>query len=77
MDLRSLKLYMSSKFGAARVDAVFHEIQMIIVRSLQAVQQVRMMCPFRDVPIPEQSANYLMPNPSGFDVMTPSLSVLF
>lgn len=77
MDLRSLKFYMSSKFGATRVDAVFHEIQMIIVRSLQAVQQVRMVCPFRDVPIPEQSANYLMPNSSGFNVMALSLSALF
>ena len=41
MDLRSLKLYMASKLGVRRVDALFLEIQMIIIRSLQAVQQVR------------------------------------
>jgi hypothetical protein len=40
MDLRALKLFMSSKLGIQRVDALFLEIQMIIVRSLQAVQQV-------------------------------------
>jgi hypothetical protein len=40
MDLRTLKLYMATKFGMARVNAVFEEIQMIVIRSLQSVQQV-------------------------------------
>ena len=34
-DLKSLKLYMMSKHGCERVDKLFYEIQMIIVRSLQ------------------------------------------
>jgi hypothetical protein len=40
MDLRSLKLCMSSKLGLRRVDALFHEVELIIIRSLQSVQQV-------------------------------------
>ena len=40
MDIRSLKLYMSAKFGIERVDALFFEIQSIITKSLQSVQHI-------------------------------------
>ena len=39
-DIRSLKLYMISQFGREMVDALFWRIQMLVLRSLFAVQQV-------------------------------------
>ena len=39
-DIRSLKLYMISQFGREMVDAMFWRIQMLVLRSLFAVQQV-------------------------------------
>mmetsp|Transcript_36756 Transcript_36756/g.58921 ORF Transcript_36756/g.58921 Transcript_36756/m.58921 type:complete len:435 (-) Transcript_36756:68-1372(-) len=39
MFLRPLKLYLISKFGAERVNELFCEIQLTIIRSLQAVQK--------------------------------------
>ncbi|EQC37590.1 hypothetical protein SDRG_05186 [Saprolegnia diclina VS20] len=39
-DLKSLKLYMMSKHGCARIDQLFYEIQMVIVRSLQSVEKI-------------------------------------
>lgn len=40
MELQALKLYLMSRFGIDRIDALFWEIQMIILRSLLAVQPV-------------------------------------
>lgn len=40
MELQSLKLFLMSKFGVERIDALFWEIQLIILRSLLAVQHV-------------------------------------
>ena len=40
MDLQSLKLFLVSRYGVDRIDALFHEIQMIIVKSLVAVQHI-------------------------------------
>lgn len=40
MELQSLKLFLMSKFGVEKIDALFWEIQMIILRSLLAVQHV-------------------------------------
>ena len=40
MELQALKLFLMSKHGTERIDALFWEIQMIILRSLLAVQQV-------------------------------------
>eukprot|EP01035_Chromulina_nebulosa_P017840 gene17840-23452_t len=40
MELQALKLYLMSKFGIERTDSLFWEIQMIILRSLLAVQPV-------------------------------------
>lgn len=40
MELQALKLYLMSIFGVERVDALFWEIQMVILRSLLAVQHV-------------------------------------
>lgn len=40
MELQALKFYLMSKYGTERVDALFWEIQMIILRSLLAVQAV-------------------------------------
>ena len=40
MELQALKLYLMSKHGAERVDALFWEMQMIILRALLAVQHV-------------------------------------
>ena len=39
-DLRHLKLYLMSRYGVVMVDRLFNEIQMIILRSLLAVQQI-------------------------------------
>ena len=39
-DLRSLKLYMSTKFGLERVNRLFCEIQLVVIRSLMSVQKV-------------------------------------
>jgi tubulin polyglutamylase TTLL9 len=39
-DLRQLKLYLMSRYGVVMVDRLFNEIQMIVLRSLLAVQQV-------------------------------------
>ena len=39
-DIRSLKLYMISQFGREMVDELFWRIQMLVLRSLFAVQQV-------------------------------------
>ncbi|KAJ0396842.1 hypothetical protein P43SY_001789 [Pythium insidiosum] len=38
--LRDLKLFLASQHGLAAVDQLFHDIQMVITRSLLAVQQV-------------------------------------
>lgn len=40
MELQALKLYLMSRYGVERIDALFWEIQMIILRSLLAVQSV-------------------------------------
>jgi tubulin polyglutamylase TTLL9 len=40
MELQALKLFLMSKYGVERIDALFWEIQLIILRSLLAVQQV-------------------------------------
>ena len=40
MELQALKMYLMSQYGVERVDALFWEIQMIILRSLLAVSQV-------------------------------------
>jgi tubulin polyglutamylase TTLL9 len=40
LELQALKLFLMSKYGVERVDALFWEIQMIILRSLLAVQGV-------------------------------------
>jgi tubulin polyglutamylase TTLL9 len=40
MELQALKVYLMSKHGVERIDALFWEIQMIILRSLLAVQPV-------------------------------------
>jgi len=40
MELQALKMYLMSRYGVERVDALFWEIQMIILRSLLAVQHV-------------------------------------
>ena len=40
MELQALKMYLMSKHGAERVDALFWEMQMIILRALLAVQHV-------------------------------------
>jgi tubulin polyglutamylase TTLL9 len=40
MELQSLKLFLLSRYGVERVDALFWEIQMIVLRSLLAVQHV-------------------------------------
>ncbi|RHY29739.1 hypothetical protein DYB32_004882 [Aphanomyces invadans] len=37
-DLKSLKLYMMSKHGCDRIDRLFYEIQMVIIRSLQRLK---------------------------------------
>ncbi|ETV94587.1 hypothetical protein, variant 1 [Aphanomyces invadans] len=39
-DLKSLKLYMMSKHGCDRIDRLFYEIQMVIIRSLQSVEKI-------------------------------------
>lgn len=41
MELQALKLYLMSIYGVERVDALFWEMQMIVIKSLLAVQQVR------------------------------------
>jgi tubulin polyglutamylase TTLL9 len=41
-DLKQLKMYMMSRHGTDKVNTLFYEIQMIIVRSLLAVQKVMM-----------------------------------
>jgi len=38
MELQALKLYLMSKFGVERIDALFWEMQMIILKALIAVQ---------------------------------------
>lgn len=40
MELQSLKLFLMRRFGPERVDALFWEIQMVILRSLLAVQPI-------------------------------------
>jgi tubulin polyglutamylase TTLL9 len=40
MELQALKLYLMSIYGVERIDALFWEIQMVILRSLLAVQHV-------------------------------------
>ena len=40
-EIRSLKLHLMSRYGAAAVDALFRDIHMLILRSLHSVQQVR------------------------------------
>lgn len=42
MELQALKLFLISKYGVERIDALFWEMQMIILRSLLAVQPVMM-----------------------------------
>lgn len=39
-DVRSLKLYLMAKYGVARVNQLFFNIQLICIRSLLAVQKV-------------------------------------
>ena len=39
-EIRSLKLHLMSRYGAAAVDALFRDIHMLILRSLHSVQQV-------------------------------------
>jgi hypothetical protein len=39
-DVRSLKLYLLSKYGVERVNALFYSIQLLCIRSLLAVQKV-------------------------------------
>lgn len=41
MELQALKFYLMSIHGVDRVDALFWEMQMIVIKSLLAVQQVR------------------------------------
>jgi tubulin polyglutamylase TTLL9 len=43
-DIRSLKLFMIGQFGREKVDELFWRIQMLILRSLFAVQQVCICC---------------------------------
>ncbi len=38
MELQALKLYLMSKYSVERIDALFWEMQMIILRALLAVQ---------------------------------------
>eukprot|EP00958_Prasinococcus_capsulatus_P010054 scaffold978_cov392-Prasinococcus_capsulatus_cf.AAC.17 len=38
--IRNLKLYLTSKHGCDAIDKLFHEIEMVIIRSLQSVQNV-------------------------------------
>lgn len=40
MELQALKMYLMSKYGVERTDALFWEMQMIILRALLAVQHV-------------------------------------
>ena len=40
MELQALKLFLMSKFGLEKVDALFWEIHMIVLRSLLAVKEV-------------------------------------
>ena len=40
MELQAMKLYLASKYGMDRIDALFWEIQMIMVRTLIAVQPI-------------------------------------
>jgi tubulin polyglutamylase TTLL9 len=40
MELQAMKLYLASRYGMDRVDALFWEIQMIMVRTLIAVQPI-------------------------------------
>lgn len=40
MELQALKLYLASRYGMERVDALFWEVQMIMVRALIAVQPI-------------------------------------
>lgn len=40
MELQALKLYLMSRYGVERVDALFWEMQLIILRALLAVQHV-------------------------------------
>ena len=42
MDLQSLKLFLVSRYGVDRIDSLFHKIQMIILKSLIAVQHIMM-----------------------------------
>lgn len=40
LELQALKMYLFSQYGVERVDALFWDIQMILIRSLEAVQPV-------------------------------------
>mmetsp|Transcript_31273 Transcript_31273/g.60949 ORF Transcript_31273/g.60949 Transcript_31273/m.60949 type:complete len:464 (+) Transcript_31273:28-1419(+) len=40
MYVRNLKLYLISKYGVARVNQLFCEIQLVVIRSLQSVQHI-------------------------------------
>lgn len=40
MNVRALKLYLISKYGIARINQLFCEIQLVVIRSLQAVQHI-------------------------------------
>ena len=40
MELQALKLYLMTRYGVERIDALFWEMQMIILKALLAVQQV-------------------------------------
>lgn len=39
-DLRNLKLYMMSKHGSERINKLFYEIQMVIIKSLLSIEKI-------------------------------------
>merc|ERR1719329_108222 len=41
-DVKAMKLFLMTKHGSADVNACFYQMQMCIIRSLQAVQKVMM-----------------------------------
>jgi tubulin polyglutamylase TTLL9 len=44
MELQALKFHIMSMYGMERTDALFWEMQMIVIRALLAVQQVHVLC---------------------------------
>jgi tubulin polyglutamylase TTLL9 len=41
LELQALKLYLMGQYGVDRIDTLFWDMQMIIIRALLAVQHVR------------------------------------